>query len=54
MVIHTLYLQEAFDLDDKEPIAKALDAIFEVMNVSRSHLVPNTPLQEAFDKDLKR
>ena len=42
-----------FDLDGKEPFTKALDAIFEVMNVLRSHLVLNTSLREAFDEDLK-
>ena len=32
---------------------KALDAIFEVMNVSRSHLMPNLPLREVFEEDFK-
>ena len=32
---------------------KALDAIFEVMNVSRSHLEPNKLLREVFDDDFK-
>lgn len=38
---------------DKEPITKALDAIFETMNVSRSHLIPNVPLRVAFKEDFK-
>ena len=32
---------------------KALDTIFEVMNVSRSHLQPNRPLREVFEEDFK-
>lgn len=38
---------------DKEIITKALDAIFETMNVSRAHLVPNVSLREAFEEDFK-
>ena len=32
---------------------KALDTIFEVMNVSRSHLQPNLPLRDVFEEDFK-